>query len=110
MQPRTGATPKTLVEEDEHDTLMALGFPAPPVGKAQLEGDAQLVGKARAPKHNRALLREFAEEERGAVTAEYALIIMAAVAFAGLLITILRSDEVRAMLVNLVQTALGSAG
>lgn len=50
------------------------------------------------------------EDERGAVTAEYALVIVAAVAFAGLLIVIMRSEEVRAMLVSLVQNALGSAG
>ena len=48
--------------------------------------------------------------DRGAVTAEYAVIIMAAVAFAGLLVVILGSDEVRGMLVDLVQRALGSAG
>lgn len=49
-----------------------------------------------------------ARDERGAVTAEYALVIVAAVAFAGLLIVIMRSDEVRATLVALVQDALGS--
>lgn len=49
-------------------------------------------------------------EERGAVTAEYAIVIMAAVAFAGLLVAIMRSGEIRAMLVDLVQNALGSAG
>ena len=48
--------------------------------------------------------------DRGAVTAEYAVIIMAAVAFAGLLVVILGSEEVRGMLVDLVQRALGSAG
>ena len=46
--------------------------------------------------------------ERGAVTAEYAIVIMAAVAFAGLLVAIMRSDEVRAMLVKLVENALGT--
>lgn len=54
--------------------------------------------------------RDLALDERGAVTAEYAVIIMAAVAFAGLLVVILRSSEVRGMLVDLVQNALGSAG
>lgn len=49
-------------------------------------------------------------EERGAVTAEYAVVILAAVAFAGLLVVIMRSDEVRQMLVDLVQGALNSAG
>ncbi|MGK0722110.1 DUF4244 domain-containing protein [Leucobacter sp. W1478] len=51
-----------------------------------------------------------ARSDRGAVTAEYAIVIMAAVAFAGLLVAIMRSGEIRAMLVDLVQNALGSAG
>ncbi|WP_307866593.1 DUF4244 domain-containing protein [Leucobacter chromiisoli] len=50
------------------------------------------------------------KDERGAVTAEYAIVIMAAVAFAGLLVAIMQSSEIRAMLVQLVQNALGSAG
>lgn len=49
-------------------------------------------------------------EDEGAVTAEYAIVIMAAVAFAGLLVAILRSAEIRAMLVQLVEDALGAAG
>jgi Flp pilus assembly pilin Flp len=49
-------------------------------------------------------------DESGAVTAEYSIVILAAVAFAGLLVAIMRSDEVRAMLVALVQNALGAAG
>lgn len=48
--------------------------------------------------------------ELGAVTAEYAIVIMAAVAFAGLLVAIMRSAEIRAMLVKLVEDALGAAG
>lgn len=48
--------------------------------------------------------------ERGAATAEYAIVIMAAVGFAGLLVVIMRSDAVRAMLTDLVQRALTFAG
>lgn len=48
-------------------------------------------------------------EDTGAITAEYAVVIMAAVAFAGLLVAIMQSGEVRAMLVDLVQSALGTA-
>jgi hypothetical protein len=44
--------------------------------------------------------------ERGAATAEYAITIMAAVGFAGLLVVILRSDEVRGILTELVRGAL----
>lgn len=49
-------------------------------------------------------------DERGAVTAEYAVVILAGVAFAGLLVAVIRSEEIRKMLVDLVQNALGSAG
>lgn len=48
--------------------------------------------------------------ERGAATAEYAIVTMAAVAFAGLLVAILRSDEVRGILLDLVQRALAFGG
>ena len=44
--------------------------------------------------------------DRGAATAEYAIATMAAVAFAGLLVVILQSDEVRGMLLDLVRRAL----
>ncbi len=44
--------------------------------------------------------------ERGAATAEYAIATMAAVAFAGLLVVILQSDEVRQILTDLVRQAL----
>ncbi len=49
-------------------------------------------------------------EDAGAATAEYAIVIMAAVGFAGLLVVILRSGEVQAILTDLVQRALNSAG
>lgn len=49
-------------------------------------------------------------DDRGAVTAEYAIVIMAAVAFAGVLVAIMGSGEVRALLVGLIQNALGAAG
>ncbi|MFF0909652.1 DUF4244 domain-containing protein [Microbacterium enclense] len=45
-------------------------------------------------------------DERGAATAEYAIATMAAVAFAGLLVLIMRSDEVRGILTDLVRRAL----
>ncbi|HHW51148.1 MAG TPA: DUF4244 domain-containing protein [Pseudoclavibacter sp.] len=44
--------------------------------------------------------------ERGAETAEYAIATMAAVGFAGLLVVILKGDEVRDILTNLVRDAL----
>lgn len=45
-------------------------------------------------------------DERGAATAEYAVATMAAVGFAGLLVLILRGDEVRGILTDLVRNAL----
>jgi Flp pilus assembly pilin Flp len=56
------------------------------------------------------MLREVPRDDRGAATAEYAIVIMAAVGFAGLLVAILRSGEVQAILTDLVQRALNSAG
>lgn len=46
------------------------------------------------------------KSESGAATAEYAIATMAAVGFAGLLVVIMRSDEVREILFNLVRSAL----
>ncbi|MCR2783987.1 MULTISPECIES: DUF4244 domain-containing protein [unclassified Microbacterium] len=46
------------------------------------------------------------KEDSGAATAEYAIATMAAVAFAGLLVIIMRSDEVRGILTDLIRRAL----
>lgn len=48
--------------------------------------------------------------ESGAATAEYAIATLAAVAFAGLLLAILKSDQVKEMLFNLIENALTPAG
>jgi hypothetical protein len=44
--------------------------------------------------------------ENGSATAEYAIATMAAVGFAGLLVVIMRSDEVKKILYDLVLKAL----
>ena len=44
--------------------------------------------------------------EAGMATAEYAIATLAAVGFAGLLVFILRSEEVRGFLLTLIRTAL----
>lgn len=54
-------------------------------------------------------LERLADDE-GAATAEYAITTMAAVAFAGLLVAIMRSDEVRGILTDLVRRALTFSG
>lgn len=52
------------------------------------------------------MLERLVQEEDGAATAEYVIATMAAVGFAGLLVVILRSDEVRGILTDMVQRAL----
>jgi Flp pilus assembly pilin Flp len=52
----------------------------------------------------------FVQDESGAATAEYAIATMAAVGFAGLLVVIMRSDEVRGILTDLVRRALTFGG
>ncbi|GAA3605519.1 DUF4244 domain-containing protein [Agrococcus terreus] len=52
------------------------------------------------------MLDRLVHEEEGAATAEYVIATMAAVGFAGLLVVILRSDEVRGILTDMVQRAL----
>jgi len=59
----------------------------------------------RPPGRLRSALRRLAGD-RGAATAEYAVATMAAVGFAGLLVLILRGDEVRGILTDLVRNAL----
>jgi len=46
----------------------------------------------------------------GMATAEYAIATLAACGFAGLLIVIMRSDEVRGLLTGIVQRALSTVG
>ncbi|MFO7689750.1 MAG: DUF4244 domain-containing protein [Cryobacterium sp.] len=57
-------------------------------------------------RHRAGLRRRLFYDESGAATAEYAVATMAAVGFAGLLIVILRGDEVRGILTDLVRRAL----
>lgn len=51
-------------------------------------------------------LRKLLGSEAGMATAEYAIATLAAVGFAGILVFIMRSDEVRGFLLNLIRTAL----
>lgn len=50
--------------------------------------------------------RRLTGSEAGMATAEYAIATLAAVGFAGILVFIMRSDEVRGFLLNLIRTAL----
>lgn len=104
-------TPETVSDNvAQHPSSARAGHPAAWVHRSWRPGPPATRGRKRdarrMPRNVRALLRD----ERGAVTAEYAIVIMAAVAFAGLLVAIMSSSEIRGMLVDLVQSALGSAG
>ncbi|KRC52108.1 hypothetical protein ASE16_03395 [Leifsonia sp. Root227] len=55
-------------------------------------------------------VRRVIREERGSATAEYAVATMGAVGFAGLLVVLLRGDEVKAILTDLVTRALTTGG
>lgn len=48
-------------------------------------------------------------DDEGSATAEYAIATLAAVGFAGLLVAILRGDEVKSILAELIKRALGLA-
>ncbi len=50
--------------------------------------------------------RTRAWDDRGMATVEYAIATVAAAGFAGLLLVILRSDEVRGMLLDIIRSAL----
>lgn len=60
----------------------------------------------RLPKLTRHRAAQLFGDDTGSATAEYAIATMAAVAFAGLLVVIMRSDEVRGILEDLVRRAL----
>ncbi|QSB22792.1 DUF4244 domain-containing protein [Curtobacterium sp. 24E2] len=62
----------------------------------------------RIRRTNRVLdrLRAVAQDDQGSATAEYAVVILAAVAFAGVLVAVMRSGEVQTILTELVRGAL----
>lgn len=60
-------------------------------------------------RHIKKALSLFNNEE-GSATAEYAIATMAAVGFAGLLVAILRGDEVKQILTDMVHRALTLGG
>jgi uncharacterized protein DUF4244 len=63
-------------------------------------------GASAAPRVKMRRRKRLMGSEAGMATAEYAIATLAAVGFAGLLVFILRSDEVRGFLLNLIRTAL----
>lgn len=63
-------------------------------------------GASTAPRVKVRQRSQLTGSEAGMATAEYAIATLAAVGFAGILVFILRSDEVRGFLLNLIRTAL----
>lgn len=59
------------------------------------------------PQRFQRLLRRIFADDEGAATAEYAIVIMAAVALAGVLVAVVQSDGVRQIIENLVISAFG---
>ena len=53
-------------------------------------------------------LRGAARSERGSATAEYAIAALAAAAFAGLLIAVVTSPEIRSLLTGIISKALNT--
>jgi hypothetical protein len=82
-------------DEHEDDLAGAAGRACPDCGRSMAERIACLRGRTAGR-----------ARDLGAVTAEYAVLIVAVVGFAGLLTVILAGDEVRQMLTGLVQRAL----
>lgn len=84
------------------------GGAARPMPQEPTEADVLEIypGASTARRVNPRSRRSLMASEAGMATAEYAIATLAAVGFAGLLVFILRSDEVRGFLLNLIRTAL----
>ncbi len=67
----------------------------------QVRSDAATKTQVAAPRSVRAHL-----DDAGMATAEYAIATLAACGFAGLLVTILRGEQVRGLLMGIVERAL----
>lgn len=65
-------------------------------------------GWRKSDRHDGGMRKQITKimDDRGAATAEYVIATMAAVGFAGLLVVILRSAEVKQMLLDMVHNAL----
>jgi Flp pilus assembly pilin Flp len=74
------------------------------------DGNAAIRDAGSSTHHPAATHRRLVQDEHGAATAEYAIATMAAVGFAGLLVVIMRSDEIRGILTDLVRNALTFVG
>jgi Protein of unknown function (DUF4244) len=83
--------------------------PGSATSAGSMTGGASICAAGRVRGRFANLLGTLLNDE-GSATAEYAVATMAAVGFAGLLVVILRGDEVRGILTDLVRRALTSQG
>lgn len=120
MNPRI-AHPQNTADKQAHTGHISEGSPHEPAltcrwPRPRLEGDETPFHAAgiRAPltqtTDKKPALAGPEDPEEGASTAEYGIVMLAAVGFAGLLVAILRSDEVRGMLLEVIRNALSTGG
>lgn len=77
-----------------------------PVHRADVDASPRRPARRRAGGRCAVRRRPALDDDRGSATAEYAVVILAAVAFAGVLVAVMRSGEVQAILTDLVRGAL----
>nr|WP_240541861.1 DUF4244 domain-containing protein [Bifidobacterium simiarum] len=82
--------------------MVRLDDSAPPEGMGDMIGRLQ----QRIYLLDARLRTMTAEPEKGLATAEYAVVMIAATGFAGLLVAILKSGAVKSLLTNIVRQAL----
>jgi hypothetical protein len=75
-------------------------------GASGLPGNVVELYPGASAERKRYSVRRLLGSEAGMATAEYAIATLAAVGFAGLLVFVLRSEEVRGFLLTLIRTAL----
>ncbi|WP_035810290.1 MULTISPECIES: DUF4244 domain-containing protein [Micrococcales] len=71
-------------------------------------GPARTTGRARPVGGGNEPVTDPEHPELGASTAEYGIVMLAAVGFAGLLVAILKSGEVKDLLLGVIRTALST--
>ena len=84
----------------------AVASPVASTATATAMTSARRPAAVPSPRPARGALRDRLGRDDGMATAEYAIATVAAAGFAGLLITVLRSDEIRGLLAAIVRGAL----
>lgn len=99
-----GASVDLACIADLTDAARAAG--TAPSGARRPTDVIELFPDARTPAIGNRLRSRISASEAGMATAEYAIATLAAVGFAGLLVVILRSDQVRGLLLSIIEQAL----